>query len=275
VPIVFWTDATFAAMVGFNPAFRGLAKETIRDGNAGEQAALDTSALALYASDWAAESARSRYRVDPAKVRVVPFGANLPAEPEPERVAAAIAGRPAGVCHLVFVAVEWENKDGATAVATAAELIRRGIPATLTVVGVQPPPGLPSFVEYAGFVDKHDPSQVAHYEAVLERSHLLIVPSRAEAFGIVYAEASAHGVPSLARRVGGVPTAVRDGINGYLLAPDADAAAFADAAEGLVRDPAAYASLARSSFEEYRTRLNWAVAGRTVRELLRGLVATG
>ena len=274
-PVVFWTDATFAAMVGFNPAFRGLAAETIRDGNAGEQAALDTSALALYASDWAADSARSRYRVDAAKVRVVPFGANLPAEPDPGRVARAIEGRPDGRCDLVFVAVEWENKDGATAVATVAELIRRGIPATLTVVGVQPPPGLPAFVEYAGFLDKRDPAQVARYESLLARSHLLLVPSRAEAFGIVYAAASAYGVPSLARRVGGVPTAVRDGVNGRLLAPDADATAFADIAEELALDPASYRALARSSFEEYRTRLNWAVAGRTVRELLQGLVARG
>ncbi|MET0262753.1 MAG: glycosyltransferase family 4 protein, partial [Rariglobus sp.] len=41
-----------------------------------------------------------------------------------------------------------------------------------------------------------------------------------EGFGLVYLEASAHGLPVVAHRVGGVPEAVVDGETGFLVAPD-------------------------------------------------------
>lgn len=44
-------------------------------------------------------------------------------------------------------------------------------------------------------------------------------PSDVEGFGMVAIEAAAHGLPTVAFRVGGVPDAVADGISGSLVAP--------------------------------------------------------
>jgi D-inositol-3-phosphate glycosyltransferase len=43
------------------------------------------------------------------------------------------------------------------------------------------------------------------------------VPSFSESFGLVAIEAQACGIPVVAARVGGLPTAVRDGISGVLV----------------------------------------------------------
>jgi glycosyltransferase involved in cell wall biosynthesis len=47
-----------------------------------------------------------------------------------------------------------------------------------------------------------------------------IVPSRAEAFGLVNIESMAVGTPVIASRVGGIPEIIRDGIDGFLISPD-------------------------------------------------------
>jgi glycosyltransferase involved in cell wall biosynthesis len=43
--------------------------------------------------------------------------------------------------------------------------------------------------------------------------------SSVEGFGLVYLEASAHGLPVVAHAVGGVPEAVVDGVTGLLVPP--------------------------------------------------------
>jgi N-acetyl-alpha-D-glucosaminyl L-malate synthase BshA len=50
-------------------------------------------------------------------------------------------------------------------------------------------------------------------------SDLLLLPSETESFGLVALEAMACEVPVIASRVGGIPEVVRDGLDGFLLAP--------------------------------------------------------
>jgi len=57
-----------------------------------------------------------------------------------------------------------------------------------------------------------------------------------EGFGLVYLEASAHGLPVVAHRVGGVPEAVVDGETGFLV-PPRHPAQLTDAFRKLIEDP--------------------------------------
>lgn len=57
-----------------------------------------------------------------------------------------------------------------------------------------------------------------------------------EGFGLVYLEASAHGLPIVAHHVGGVPEAVTDGVTGLLVPPERPAQ-LAAAFEKLITDP--------------------------------------
>ena len=58
-----------------------------------------------------------------------------------------------------------------------------------------------------------------------------------EGFGLVYLEASAHGLPVVAHRVGGVPEAVLDGETGFLV-PPRHPAQLTEAFRKLIEDPA-------------------------------------
>ena len=65
---------------------------------------------------------------------------------------------------------------------------------------------------------------------------LLVHPATLEGLGVSLLQASSAGVPVIASRVGGIPEAVRDGING-LLVPPGDVPALGAAIVRLLRDP--------------------------------------
>jgi glycosyltransferase involved in cell wall biosynthesis len=247
-----------------------------RNGDAQERAAIARSSLSLFSSDWAARSAIELYGADPAKVKVIPFGANIPSAQQRklEQVTHMIDARPRGDrCRLLFVGIGWERKGGDVAVEVARLLNERGLPTEVTMLGSNPPDpsALPSFVKAIGFVDKKTEAGREQFDQIFGSSHFLLLPARAEAFGVVLCEANSYGVPNLATRVGGIPTIVRDGKNGVLFPPD-DAPSMADVVLDLMRDYGRYRELAFSSFEEYQSRLNWDVIGRHVKALLEGLV---
>jgi glycosyltransferase involved in cell wall biosynthesis len=274
LPIVFWSDATYAAV---QEAYRWelpAVPISIERGHAMDQRTVDKASLCIYASDWAAQSAIERYHAEPGKVKVVPFGANIEESRTIEQVRGMISARSRDVCKLLFVGVGWERKGGDIAIDVARQMNEMGVKTELTIVGSIPPntSSLPSFIKPLGFLNKSTPQGKAHFESLFAESHFLILPARAEAFGLVLCEANAFGLPALASNVGGIPTIVREGVNGRLFAPEG-ACAFAQGTAELFQDFNRYSKIAESSFREYQARLNWGVAGMNVRALLEGLVS--
>lgn len=273
-PLVFWTDCTFANLLNFYADYTGLCAESRRDGHEMDRAALRRCHLALYTSDWAARSAIADYDTDPAKVRVVPFGANIECHRTAADIARLVASRPKDRCQLLFIGRIWNRKGGDHALAVAKELNESGVPTQLTLVGSGPPAGqpLPPYVRALGFISKATEDGRRQFDTLLGESHFLILPTRAEAFGLVFCEASSFGVPSVATAVGGVPSVVRDGLNGRTFPLDAPAREWAAHIRGLFQNYTAYERLTASAFREYQTRLNWETAGRTARGLFEELL---
>ena len=272
-PVGFWIDAVFAAMVGFYPQFSELTRGMIRMGNDAEQKALDRASLAIFSSDWAARAALEHYRVDPARVRVVPFGANVE-DRSPDIVEASIASRPADRCRLLFVGVDWQRKGGDIALDVAGRLKKANLPVRLDIVGCEPEieGSLPEYVQCHGFVSKSTAEGRKRLKNLLEESHFLLLPSRADCSPIVVSEASAFGVPCLGTRVGGIATLIKEWQNGYLFPADAGGGDYAACIMRHFENYSSYQALARSSFEEYRTRLNWGVSAARVAGMLAELV---
>ena len=61
------------------------------------------------------------------------------------------------------------------------------------------------------------PTNRAELVKWFQAASVCVVPSYSESFGLVAIEAQACGTPVIAARVGGLPTAVRDGISGILV----------------------------------------------------------
>ena len=264
VPLVSWDDSTFAAMMHYYPDYRRIATPSVREGAALGERATRSVTLALYASHWAAASARAAYGMPDERIAVVPFGANLDPLPDASRIQAAIAGRSTTVCRLLWVGVDWERKGGAQAVEIAAVLRAEGVPVALTMVGCAPPAGttLPPWVRLEGFISKRTRDGEARLATLFGEAHFFVMPSRAEAYGLVFAEAAAFGVPAVGLRTGGVPTIVLDGETGLLDEPAAPAALIAARMLALWRDRPAYERMARAARRRAELHLNWDVAGR-------------
>ncbi|UIE37509.1 glycosyltransferase family 4 protein [Leptodesmis sichuanensis] len=273
-PITFWADATFANLIDFYPAYSNLCKESLKTAHLTQNISLEKSKLAIYSSEWAAQTAINYYNADPKKVKVVPFGANIESIKSIDEIRASIEARPIDKCKLLFLGVDWFRKGGDVALEVAKRLNDSGLNTELTLVGCQPPDQepLPSFVKPLGFISKASTDGKSKIYQLIADSHFLILPSIADCTPIVFCEANALGVPCISRRVGGIPTMIKDDLNGKLFDRDADPSEYCEYIHNVFTDYAKYKELALSAFHEYESRLNWRVAGKAVKELLMSIV---
>ncbi len=267
-PIIFWTDATFAGMKDFYPGGSNLCQETIRDGNKMEQLALSKCQLAIYSSKWAAETAVENYDVDPQKVKVVNFGPNIECERNFKDIDLLTDKKNFDICKLIFIGVDWYRKGGSKTLEIAQKLNQRGLRTELHIVGCDPPIELPSFVKNYGFLSKKNHQDIELLNNLMSESHFLILPSIAECAGVVFAEASSFGLPSITTNVGGTTSMVVDGKNGFTFELDEKNDKYCDVIEKLMNSKTQYKELSKSSFHEYSTRLNWKTAGNKVHNLI-------
>ena len=95
-----------------------------------------------------------------------------------------------------------------------------------------------------------------------------MLPARADCSPVVLNEAAAHALPALASDVGGIPTIVRDEASGKLFSSHAEPSDYREYVLRVLAEPTRYRLLALGALKEYRSRLNWRVAGAAVRELV-------
>jgi glycosyltransferase involved in cell wall biosynthesis len=267
VPIVKMSDATFPLLSeGYDINLDSEQRSWVVHH---EATAISKACKIVYSSEWAAASAIQDYNADPGKVVVVPFGANIDDVPP---IAEVLAPRPSPPCRLLFVGRDWGRKGGDIAVAVLEALLRRGIEAELTVIGSVPPGGTThpklTVIPYLNKDMPEDRRQIRH---LFLNSHFLVLPTRADCSPIVICEACALGLPVLATDVGGIPSLIRSGSNGFMSPLSASADAYAECIERVITDPARFAGLVRSAREEYDRRLNWKTWAESVSSVILGV----
>jgi glycogen synthase len=100
--------------------------------------------------------------------------------------------------------------------------------------------------------------------ALLQKSAMLLLPSRTDSFGIVLLEAWYHGKPVIGANAGGIPGVIDDEENG-LLVPYGNVAGLAAAVQRLLSDPALSQRLGAQGQQKVKQQYTWPkVARRTL-----------
>jgi glycosyltransferase involved in cell wall biosynthesis len=247
----------------------GLSPAEAAELTARERRTLHAAAAVVVTSDGAARRVIELHALPPAKVHVAVPGV----DPAPVAPGSATATGSAG---------DDATTHDATADSAAARDGRPG-PALLCVAAVSPRKGQDVLVEALRTVEDLDwsctcvgstargvpagpgrvrfagPRTGADLDAAYAAADLLVLPSRAETYGMVVTEALARGIPVLGTRVDGVPEALGaapDGtVPGTLVPPG---------------DPAALAAAIRAWLTDADLRRRWRAAARARRDTLPG-----
>ncbi|MFC0316325.1 D-inositol-3-phosphate glycosyltransferase [Gordonia phosphorivorans] len=189
------------------------------------------------------------YGASPAKIDVVPPGADLDAYSPGSRAAArAELGLDPGDTVVTFVGRLQPLKAPDVLLAAMAPLLRADATGTLRLLivggpsgtGLEHPAALAELADAMGVADRVTflpPQPAATLAQVYRASDLVAVPSFSESFGLVAVEAQACGIPVIAADVGGLGVAVRDGVTGRLV-DGHDIATWTAELADLLADPA-------------------------------------
>jgi glycosyltransferase involved in cell wall biosynthesis len=273
-PKVFYADATIANLVNFYDFYTDLSVEMIKIGNEIEQQALDSCSLAIYTSSWAAQSAIDDYHINPNKIKIVPFGANIECNRNLADIKSIINKRFKNVCNLLFMGVDWNRKGGSVALEVARLLNANGLKTILHVVGIKELPFnvIPDYMINYGFISKANPLGTQVINQLLAECHFLILPSKADCTPVVFSEANSFGLPCITTNVGGIGSVIEDDINGKKFTLQDTPAEYAAYIQGKLANYTNYSELCLSSFNQYATRLNWEKAGAEIVSLMKDLI---
>jgi glycosyltransferase involved in cell wall biosynthesis len=102
-----------------------------------------------------------------------------------------------------------------------------------------------------------DPTQRIKLQELFLSSHFLFVPTLAECFGIVFAEAQAFALPPVSNAVHAVPSVVKHKETGMLFYELSPARHYTEKILECFDDREAYETMCIKARQRYQTSLNW------------------
>jgi glycosyltransferase involved in cell wall biosynthesis len=104
----------------------------------------------------------------------------------------------------------------------------------------------------------------------LRQSHVLVVPSSYEGFGIVYLEGMCFGLPAIGTTAGAAGEVIEPGKTGYLIAPE-DVPALSGHLQSLAKDRSLLTLLSLNARERYLRQPSWTGSAKNIRDFLYSL----
>jgi glycosyltransferase involved in cell wall biosynthesis len=107
--------------------------------------------------------------------------------------------------------------------------------------------------------------------SVMLTSHIMVMPSYHEGFGIAYLEGMGFGLPAIATTAGGSSEFITHNVNGYLI-PQEDAAIISKYIARLTEDRHLLIKMSRSALERYHQHPTWENTSERIRGFLEKMI---
>jgi glycosyltransferase involved in cell wall biosynthesis len=199
--------------------------------------------------------------VDPGRLAALGQGPQLAGIPDPARFRARVGARADGPL-VLFLGRKLPTKGYQHLIAAAPTIRERHPEATIVVAGPEPSsssgsgsgggpcrPGVGGEIVACGALDETE-----KYSALVA-ADVLVLPTVADAFPLVFVEAWTCGVPVVSGPFPGAHEVVRDGVDGLIVA--ADPVAVAHAVNQLLDDPVRRRTMGRAGRHRAATELSW------------------
>jgi len=235
-----------------------------------ESIAADNVSGVVYPSPWACAQAEQRFDIDVNKVHLIPFGANRYCSGSDEDVFQNINNKNLGQINFLFIGKDWDRKGGPLALSIIREINEAGYSASLDIVGCHPFVDA-SDLEFSvihGYLSPDDLGDSLLINNLFMRADFFMVPSYAECYGLVFAEAQSYGIPCITLDSHGVPGVVDHGKTGLIFSRHDNAKFIAEEVIKLVKDKTAYLEMAVAARVKFSKELNWKSFSERLKDLL-------
>lgn len=256
-PIVYFSDATPEIINTTYPEYIDKSEGYKAACDELERVAIRRASYVAYASEKTLRSAINKYELPLDRGFVIPMGANINRNDLP-CATPRVNGPDRQNLQLILIGADPIRKRIDLVIEVVEILNQRGWNARLVFIGPPTPRVLQSPLVYsAGRLMLSSLSDRAKMARLISQSHLMILPSLGEAYGIAPCEAAQFGIPSVVSDAGGLPEVVLDGETGMVLPLEAGARQYADMVEKIASDEKLYLKMSRACLERGDSDLNW------------------
>lgn len=224
-----------------------------------------TAARAIVASsEWAARDVWREYPQAAGRVQVMPYPVRVHAESAQWPAWRARRAQAGEAVRFLFVGGDFPRKGGWDLL-TAWAACGLGTASTLHVVTNWrvPHDRVPDGVQVVRGIEPYSTA----WQSMWRDADVFVMPTHAEAFGMVYQEAAAAGLPSIGTDIAAVPELIEDGVTGVLV-QRGDIGGLAAAIRSLASDPSLRRRLGDAAFARALRRWDLATYGRRLAGLV-------
>lgn len=257
IPILYISDTTFGQINDYYPYFEKIAYFSKKESDKIEMLALNNATLISFPSLWASQYTEINYKIDKNKIKTIPWGPNLKTIPSLKK---RILPSKKNELYCLFLGVDWFRKGGDVAVKAVQYARSKGNNINLIICGCVPIGIEPAdWMTIIPSLNKNNTLEYDKFCDLLTNTDVLLLPTKAECYGMVFCEASAYGIPSIATNTGGIPSIIEHNKSGLLIEDPNDYTSFGEALHEILSNDNKYYEMSTFARARYERELNWGV----------------